>query len=214
MKRSGIVGIFRFSGVLFGVLAGCSILATRPVQEMSDTWAAMRAAKEAQADTLAPELYRRAAEWFFRAKNEYKLKNFMLASEYAEKARLLAEQAEFESVQGNMGANRRTTPVPPPPPDEPTASPPGTTSEGKSGSGPENRESMTPPVAPSPSAPEPQLLPAPEASSIPSPSPSNLPGNSSTPELTPKDGQGSQSSPPPEMPQLEPTLPGDGVKQP
>src|SRR4051812_24234163 len=57
---------------------GCSLLATRPLQEMSDTSAAIRAAKEVQADTLSPEFYRQSNEWFFKAKHEYKFKNFLL----------------------------------------------------------------------------------------------------------------------------------------
>jgi hypothetical protein len=71
---------------------------------MSDTSSAIRAAREVQADTLAPELYRQANEWFFKAKNEYKLKNFSEAREYADKARRYAENAEFEAIRG--GGNR------------------------------------------------------------------------------------------------------------
>jgi hypothetical protein len=72
---------------------------------MSNTNAAIRAAKEVQADTLAPELYRQSTEWYFRAKHEYKFKNFQLAKQYADKARHFAEQAEFESLRngGNRG---------------------------------------------------------------------------------------------------------------
>src|SRR4051812_41542456 len=65
-----------------GLMAGCSIVATRPVQEMSDTQASLRAAREVQADTLSPELYRQATELYFKAKNEYKFKNFELARRY------------------------------------------------------------------------------------------------------------------------------------
>lgn len=71
---------------------------------MSNTAAAINAAREVQADTLAPELYRQADEWFGKAKYEYKLKNFALASDHAKKARRFAEQAEFESVKS--GGNR------------------------------------------------------------------------------------------------------------
>ena len=71
---------------------------------MSDTQAALKAAREVQSDTLAPELYRNANEWFFKARQEYKLKNFKLAQEYAEKARYFAEQAEFEAIRN--GGNR------------------------------------------------------------------------------------------------------------
>lgn len=81
---------------------------------MSDTSVAIRAAREVQADTLAPELFRQANEWFFRAKNEYKFKNFKLAQEYAEKARKYAEQAEFTAVQA--GASRVDISAPDPEP--------------------------------------------------------------------------------------------------
>lgn len=83
---------------------GCALFHTRPVQEMSDTVAALRAAKEVQADTYAPELFRQANEWLFRARNEYKFKNFDLAEEYSDKARKFAEDAEFEAIRN--GGNR------------------------------------------------------------------------------------------------------------
>lgn len=76
---------------------------------MSDTAAAIRAAREVQADTLAPELYRQSNEWFFRAKREYKFKNFDLARTYSDKARLFAEDAEFEAMRS--GGNRTETQI-------------------------------------------------------------------------------------------------------
>jgi hypothetical protein len=82
----------------------------RPTQDMSNTQAAMRAAKEVQADTLAPELYRQANDWWGKAKREYKLKNFALAHDYANQARALAEQAEFESIRA--GGVREEPPDP------------------------------------------------------------------------------------------------------
>jgi hypothetical protein len=95
--REGLVAALALGVALGG--AGCSVFYTRPTQEMSDTSSAIRAAREVQADTLAPELYRQSNEWFFRAKREYKFKNFKLAKEYADKARFFAEQAEFESLR-------------------------------------------------------------------------------------------------------------------
>lgn len=91
------------------ITLGCSILSTRPVQEMSDTAASIRAAREVQADTLAPELFRQANEWFFKAKHEYKFKNFDLAKSYAERARKFAEDAEFESMRN--GGSRTDAPI-------------------------------------------------------------------------------------------------------
>jgi len=89
---------------------GCSILTRRPVQEMSDTAAAIKAAKEVEADTSSPDLYRESQEWYLKAKNEYRLKNFSRSLEYLEKARKYAEQAEFDAVKG--GASRREPPMP------------------------------------------------------------------------------------------------------
>lgn len=91
--------------------SGCTLIATRPVQDMSDTAAAIRAAKEAQADTLAPELFRLANEAFALAQREYRFKNFKMAQDSAVKARRFAEQAELESIQNKGHAN----PSPPPP---------------------------------------------------------------------------------------------------
>lgn len=103
---------FVFWFTLFLSQTSCSILATRPVQEMSDTAAAIRAAREVQADTLAPELYRQSTEWFFRAKNEYKLKNFKQSKDYSEKARIYAEEAEFEAIRNGGSRSENATPDP------------------------------------------------------------------------------------------------------
>lgn len=94
------------------VLGGCSsIWATRPVQEMSDTAAAIRAAKEVQADALAADLFRQADEEWILARREYRQKNFMEAKEALDRARKLAEQAEFEALRA--GGSR--TDLPPDP---------------------------------------------------------------------------------------------------
>jgi hypothetical protein len=98
-------------------VASCALTATRPVQEMSDTGAAIRAAKEVQADTLAPELYRQANEWFLKARKEYKFKNFSFAQQYAVRARKFAEQAEYESIKN--GGTRSEAPA-----DQPAAAAP------------------------------------------------------------------------------------------
>lgn len=91
-----------FIGLLAGMMVGesaCTLFVVRPVQEMSDTVAALRAAKEVQADILAPEMFQQANEWFFKAKHEYKFKNFSLARDYTNKARHLAEEAEFAALR-------------------------------------------------------------------------------------------------------------------
>lgn len=102
-EKRKLISRFLFSMGLVAFL-GCSVFATRPVQLMSDTASALRAAKEVQADTLSPDLFRQANEWFVKARNEYKFKNFALAEQYAKKAKRYAEDAEFDSIRG--GGNR------------------------------------------------------------------------------------------------------------
>lgn len=102
---------------VFGAVSGCSILVARPVQEMSDTAAAIKAAREVQADTLTPELFRQANEAYQLARREYKFKNFELARQYAAQARSFAEQAEFEAIRtgasrGNDSSSTKEPPVP------------------------------------------------------------------------------------------------------
>ena len=91
-SERGLVFLFLSCGV------SCSLLATRPVQEMSLTSAALRAAHEVQADTLSPEYFRQASDWFEQAKSEYRFKNFHLAKKYADQARIFAEKAELHSL--------------------------------------------------------------------------------------------------------------------
>jgi hypothetical protein len=85
---------------------------------MSDTQAAVKAAREVQADILAPELFRQANEWFSKARQEYRYKDFEKTLEYAELARTLAEKAELEAIK-NGGTRGGTTEMPPPEPQPP-----------------------------------------------------------------------------------------------
>lgn len=90
-------------------LGGCAITATRPIQELSNTAAAIRAAKEVRADILAPEIYRQAREWYAKARRENKFKNFKEARIYTRKARLYAEEAELEALKN--GGQRVEAPI-------------------------------------------------------------------------------------------------------
>lgn len=97
-----MAGLF---SLLLLVAAGpaCSVAVIRPVQEMAVADAALRAAREVNADAIEgsniPEIYRAAADNLFKAKREYRLKNFDRARKYAVRATLLAERAEFEAVK-------------------------------------------------------------------------------------------------------------------
>lgn len=116
--------------LVIGVVSGgCSITAVRPTQEMSNMEVAIRAAKEVNADVLAPELYRLANETSLVARREYRYRNFQDAKKLADQARVYAEKAEFESIRN--GGKREGVPedplAKPSYPEEPT---------GPAGSGP------------------------------------------------------------------------------
>jgi hypothetical protein len=78
---------------------GCSLTATRPIQEMANAEIAIKAAKDLNADSLVPEIYRAAVDTYFKAKRDFRLKNFDASKKYALRAMRLAEQAEFEAYR-------------------------------------------------------------------------------------------------------------------
>jgi hypothetical protein len=93
------------------LISACSITAVRPSQEMSNLEVSLRAAKEVNADVLAPELYRSAQETATKARREYRYKNFEIAKKYADQGRIYAERAEFEALRN--GAKREAIPTDP-----------------------------------------------------------------------------------------------------
>jgi hypothetical protein len=115
--------LFLFLGYAALSLSACSLFHDRPLQLMSDTAAALRAAREVSADSLAPEKFRLASEAYFRAQNEYRLKNFAIAEKYAKRAQRLAEESEFDALRQGSA---RTSLLPP---EVPPATPPPSTYE-------------------------------------------------------------------------------------
>jgi hypothetical protein len=84
---------------LLVLLGACALTTTRPKMEMSLAQAAFMAAKEAGADSLSPTVYRRAEEFYLKAKSAYRRKYFDKAKQYAELSKKLSEQAEYEAVR-------------------------------------------------------------------------------------------------------------------
>ena len=99
LSKSSTPRIFR-SVFIFAILiysTSCSLTAVRPVQEMSNAEVAIKAAKDLNADSLAPELYRKSMDAYYKAKREYKIKNFEDARKFAITATKLAEKAEYKA---------------------------------------------------------------------------------------------------------------------
>jgi hypothetical protein len=111
--KTGVAFVF----VLFLASSGCSVVARRPIQEMADAAAALKAAREVQADTNSTDYFRLSEEMFFKARQEYRLKNFARAKKHADQARELAEKAEFLSIRGgavrsSLAASQNEAPTP------------------------------------------------------------------------------------------------------
>jgi len=74
-------------------LASCASV-QKPTQPMIYASAALKAAERAQAETRAPDLFRRAESAYWEAKKFYLAKEFEEARKKALEARRLAEEAE------------------------------------------------------------------------------------------------------------------------
>mgnify|MGYP005860052799 CR=1 FL=1 len=84
---------------LVGCLFLLSACASRPINEMTLADTALKAAQKAKADALAPDDYRRAENFFLRAKRDYDEGYFESARKFARDARLAAERAEFTALK-------------------------------------------------------------------------------------------------------------------
>lgn len=80
-------------------LGACGLTTTRPKLEMRMAQSAFVAAKEANAQTLAPGLYRKAEFYYLKAKSSYKRKYFNKAQQYAILSKKFSEKAEYISVR-------------------------------------------------------------------------------------------------------------------
>ncbi len=70
----------------------------RPVEQLVVADVALKAAQKAKADSLAPDLFRKAENYFIRAKTDYEEGYFDSCYKFANEARLAAEQAEYQAL--------------------------------------------------------------------------------------------------------------------
>lgn len=91
------INIFVFASLI--LLSACGLATTRPKLEMRMAQSAFVAAKQAEAQTLAPGLYRKAEFYYLKAKSSYKRKYFNKAKQYAVLSKKFAEKAEYISIR-------------------------------------------------------------------------------------------------------------------
>jgi hypothetical protein len=70
----------------------------RPMEDLALADLAVKAAQKAKADSLAPDTYRKAENFYLRAKKDYSDGYYDSAKKYANEARLSAEQAEYQAL--------------------------------------------------------------------------------------------------------------------
>ncbi len=85
--------------ILVITFGACGLTTTRPKLEMRMAQSAFVAAKEANAQTLAPGLYRKAEYYYLKAKSSYKRKYFNKAKQYAILSQKFSEKAEYVSIR-------------------------------------------------------------------------------------------------------------------
>lgn len=83
-------------GVGLLALAACH---PRPTEDVVLADVAVRAAQKVKADSLAPDLFRKAENNYLRAKKDYAEGYFESARKHANEARMLAEQAEYRALR-------------------------------------------------------------------------------------------------------------------
>ena len=96
--------------VLF--ITGCH---PRPTEQMILADVALKSAQKVKAESLAPDQFRKAENFYLRAKKDYAEGYYDSARKYAEEARIMAEQAEYRSLKKQTelkGKTEEEVPVP------------------------------------------------------------------------------------------------------
>lgn len=71
----------------------------RPTEDLVLADVAVRSAQKVKADSLSPDLYRKAENHFLRAKKDYAEGYYDSCRKNANQARLFAEQSEFQALK-------------------------------------------------------------------------------------------------------------------
>ncbi|MBY0369577.1 hypothetical protein K2X33_02755 [bacterium] len=86
----------RFPFLFLALLAiGCE---SRPFKELALADVALRSAQKVKAESLATDEFRKAENFYLRAKKDYTDGYFDSSRKHAEQARLLAEKAEYAAL--------------------------------------------------------------------------------------------------------------------
>jgi hypothetical protein len=83
----------------FLILLGLAACHPRPIDELAIADVALKAAQKAKADALATDFFRKAENFYLRAKKDFMEGYYDSCKKFADQARLMAEKAEYRALQ-------------------------------------------------------------------------------------------------------------------
>jgi|GEM_PF-1321175 len=81
------------------IILGLAACHPRPVEDLALADVALKAAQKVKADALAPDFYRKAENFYLRAKKDFTEGYFESSKKFATQARQMAEKAEYRALQ-------------------------------------------------------------------------------------------------------------------
>jgi len=89
------------------IILGLASCHPRPVEDLAIADVALKAAQKVKADSLAPDFYRKAENFYLRAKKDFTEGYYDSCKKFANQARLMAEKAEYRALQRQSNARPR-----------------------------------------------------------------------------------------------------------
>lgn len=81
------------------IVLGLAACHPRPIEDLAIADVALKAAQKVKADALAPDFYRKAENFYLRAKKDFAEGYYDSCKKFANQARLMAEKAEYRALQ-------------------------------------------------------------------------------------------------------------------
>ncbi len=81
------------------IIVGLVACHPRPTEELAIADVALKAAQKVKADSLAPDFFRKAENFYLRAKKDFTEGYYDSCKKFANQARMMAEKAEYRALQ-------------------------------------------------------------------------------------------------------------------
>lgn len=81
------------------IIVGLVACHPRPTEELAYADVALKAAQKVKADSLAPDFFRKAENFYLRAKKDFIEGYYDSCKKFANQARMMAEKAEYRALE-------------------------------------------------------------------------------------------------------------------